>query len=184
MANKICTKCGKLKPLSEFYIRKRRGRNEYHERCKKCMLDVKTRKSFNEKSNWSKWICPICKKSFWMILALSKQALSHYCSRKCYLEGRKLLMKGKESPTYKNGYYFDSSGYKMIPDEFGNYRQEHILIVENVLGRKLKDDEIVHHINLNKSHNQNNNLLICNRPYHYLIHWNMQRKYAELFLGG
>ena len=37
---------------------------------------------------------------------------------------------------------------------------EHILIAEQILGRKLKKEEVVHHIDLNRSNNTPNNLMI------------------------
>lgn len=50
------------------------------------------------------------------------------------------------------------------------YVLEHIIVAENMLGRSLKDDEEVHHINFNKKDNSPENLLVCNRQEHTLIH--------------
>lgn len=37
---KICSKCGKEKPLTEFYFRKKGPRkNKYYEKCKECMKE-------------------------------------------------------------------------------------------------------------------------------------------------
>lgn len=52
---------------------------------------------------------------------------------------------------------------------------EHIIIAESVLGRSLRDGEVVHHINEDKTDNRKENLLICSRGYHAMLHHRMRR---------
>lgn len=43
------------------------------------------------------------------------------------------------------------------------------------LGRPLKENEVVHHIDENIKNNTPNNLLICTRSYHTRLHAKMRR---------
>lgn len=51
------------------------------------------------------------------------------------------------------------------------YRGEHVLIAENILGRRLPKGAEIHHIDGNKRNNVPSNLIICpSRAYHMLLH--------------
>jgi hypothetical protein len=55
-----------------------------------------------------------------------------------------------------------------MPD--GSYKQNHRLVMESILGRKLTDDEVVHHIDGNKQNNAPENLVVLTRSEHARIH--------------
>jgi hypothetical protein len=94
------------------------------------------------------------------------------------LEGNKLrhskLPKGR---MFNAGGYIVTSRGKITGN--GQRQYEHRLIVEIILGRKLKKGEMVHHINGIKSDNRNCNLLVCTNSYHKSIHERMSELYMK-----
>lgn len=79
-----------------------------------------------------------------------------------------------------NNLILKTNGYKLIylPEHssamssgcWKGYVYEHIAIAEELLGRKLKEDEIVHHMDCNRSNNRHENLLVLNRSQHMKLH--------------
>lgn len=71
---------------------------------------------------------------------------------------------GKNNPAYKGGIWIDKEGYillKTLGHPFANshgYVREHRLVMEKHLGRYLKPEEVVHHINGNIRDNRTENL--------------------------
>lgn len=68
-------------------------------------------------------------------------------------------------------------GYVEIALGDGRWQYEHILMAENIIGRKLKffgvghpDNEVVHHVDGVKTNNVQSNFLFCTHSYHTELH--------------
>jgi transposase len=77
--------------------------------------------------------------------------------------------KGEEHHRFKNAKFITPSGYVAIYVN-GQTRLEHRVIMEKHLGRKLKEDEHVHHLNHVKTDNRIENLEIVDPVSHQRIH--------------
>ena len=84
---------------------------------------------------------------------------------------------GKEHYNWKGGQRINSTGYVVIRSvghpraiSHGHYVSEHTLIMEKKIGRYLKDDEVVHHINHNKQDNRIENLQLMTKAEHTRLH--------------
>lgn len=76
-------------------------------------------------------------------------------------------------------------GYVSIRLESGEWRHEHIVVVEQLLGRRLRNGEAIHHINLKKSDNRPSNLHLCsNGIAHNGAHTSLNRLVGELLERG
>ena len=65
--------------------------------------------------------------------------------------------------------------YKMTYKDGENVR-EHVLIAEEKIGRKLKENEVVHHMDGDKRNNNPENLAVVTRSEHAKIHANVLDK--------
>ena len=102
--------------------------------------------------------CPICGITF------NKVENQKYCSRKC----QGMAKRGKPHP-HTGGISKNRQGYVR---EYinGKYVFQHRLVVERAIGRKLRDDEIIHHKDRDKSNNSLDNLEILSSSEHTKIH--------------
>ena len=116
--------------------------------------------------------CEICGKLF--ELPLSKTInRGKYCSNEC----RRISQKGDGNSCWRGGKRFSGNGYVLIycpehPFKINkNYVYEHRLVMEKSLGRFLKEEEIVHHIDGNTRDNRLENLsLFPNQSEHIKYH--------------
>lgn len=87
-------------------------------------------------------------------------------------ESQTRLRLDKKHPSYKGG-NISPEGYKRIyADSFGKRRlvNEHTHIMEQKIGRRLTNQEIVHHINGKKLDNRLENLELMTRKAHAIHH--------------
>lgn len=125
----------------------------------------KGERSPNWKGGKTEVECFICKRKILKAKWEIKRAKLFLCSKKCL--GIYISMRtGKNHPRYKEEGYKTSDGYITILnpnhpkcDGYG-YVKEHRLIVEKFIGRFLKKEEIVHHLNGIRTDNRIENLMV------------------------
>ena len=72
---------------------------------------------------------------------------------------------GEDHHNWKGG-HLSRSGYRIVSRPGNNKIYEHRLIAEQMIGRPLAPDEVVHHIDANRSNNDPSNLVVMKRKEH------------------
>ena len=150
-----------------------------------------------EQEEYFNCVCQICEKKFHVKPYHKNKYKTHYCSKACQNEARKIYMRGEgnhqygllgsKNPTW-NGGEMHSNGYKYIqaighPFSKGRtqYVYEHRLVAEKYLltdensieidgKRYLSPDYVVHHKNMNRLDNRPENLEIIPLSEHTSLH--------------
>lgn len=143
----------------------------------KCSGEFKSRNKKGTTKNF-KGVCENCNNTFETYKSPSRKT-PKFCSLKCIGESQK----GENNPAYNGGKYFDSSGYVVLfmPDHpFCGVKKtvlEHRFVMECKLGRYLTNEEVVHHIDFNKSNNDPSNLMLFkNQKEHMKFHKQLKNK--------
>lgn len=86
---------------------------------------------------------------------------------------------GESHWNWKRGFTVNQSGYREIPREGckgpHRYRPEHRAVAEKAIGRELRPDEVVHHVNGDKTDNRPENLRVMTRSEHAHLHAMIRR---------
>lgn len=132
-----------------------------------------------------------------------KENICRSCARKRQPKRKKLTHEqslAKSLRQIKTGVRY-ASGYKQLyvhgehprkkPYKAGNYVCEHILVMEQNIGRHLERHEIIHHIDKNKLNNDISNLFLCSgeditnsRKIHNNCHKTAEMTIIELYKKG
>lgn len=149
----VCETCG-----VEFSVRdsdRRIKDGKVIRYCSKKCMGIGFRSGATKKCEW-------CGKDYY--ISNARADTRRFCSRKCVANYRASIADHK--PYIENGYVIEHHrGYNAK----GNAKQ-HRLIVEEYLGRKLKANEIVHHVNGIKTDNRIENLQVMTRGEHSRLH--------------
>lgn len=141
--------------------------------------------------------CPICGKRYHLKPFAVKRFKTHYCSKQCQNEARKIYMKGegnhqygirgKDNASWKNDRFETHYGYYAVRDRDHPFAHsdgtvlEHRLVAEKYLLNEdnsvkingkmyLSPEFIVHHKNHNRKDNRPENLEIMRRDEHSAMH--------------
>jgi len=136
--------------------------------------------------------CKTCGKQFVARQWQLDNSIGIYCSNNCALKAKrgvsftedhkiKISTALKKSPKFQRtikrgrGHHqfletIISGGYRYVTNSEERKVQEHRLVIEKILGRKLKSSEIVHHIDGDRLNNDPKNLTIVSRGEHASIH--------------
>lgn len=111
----------------------------------------------NQRYLLEKFECPECKNIFLNRPYKTRGIKPKFCSRSCKAKQKCPNRQYDKHWNWKGGKYKDKNGYIRVLKE-GKYILEHVFILEEYMGRKLYDDEIVHHLNGIRDDNRVENL--------------------------
>lgn len=97
-----------------------------------------------------------------------------YCSRACMARQRATYYHGKIHHKWNGGQFFDNGYIRLVTRREDGSRympMQHRVFMLERLGREYTQDEVVHHINRNRSDNDINNLQVMTRSGHSKYHY-------------
>lgn len=104
-------------------------------------------------------------------LMLSQQRKGRLPSALCRQKSRERCSKtGREHPAFKGGSYVNGAGYRLMLVGAWQYRLEHRLVMEKKIGRKLRREEVVHHVDGDKLNNREDNLMLFANQSEHIAH--------------
>ena len=129
--------------------------------------------------------CDVCGNTCPKRLDHSPKTKRTYCAQECFqimqttMNKRKVYKEGWRVKESYNGYVmkriWDDPMYKK-----GEWVTQHRYNIEQHIGRRLLKTEIVHHIDMDKTNNNIDNLWVCSASDHTKAHSSMNVKVADL----
>jgi hypothetical protein len=120
-----------------------------------------------------------------------------FCSPKCGHEQKRgkghseewmrkmgLFTRGENHPRWKGG-CTTCCGYRLIKSprharaDKGGYVFEHVLVAEKKVGRSLLSYEVAHHVDLDKTNNAPENIIVMGKGKHMRYHQNLNRLFEH-----
>lgn len=124
------------------------------------------------------FICETCEKLFYRSPSETIKSKPRYCSRHCAFKGMKGQLK-TITPIKDRKWFKSAKGY-LVTTIRGKWLWQHRWIVEKHIGRSLKKEEIIHHLNGIKTDNRIDNLAVCSNKSHYEFIKKLQERIKEL----
>jgi len=180
-----CKNCGVSELVAPWYISHRNKHGKGYQFCsQKCNGAWKSKHAVGP----LRLSCQRCQSPFTSYPSRLKSNRGKYCSKLCRDVARKNI-----PITYKNGRHSSWRGgrakikhgyigvyYEPEPGTGRHwYRAEHRLIMEQVLGRKLGQKEVVHHINGRKEDNRPENLMVLASQSEHMAYHRVRKPHTQ-----
>ncbi|MBR4419672.1 MAG: HNH endonuclease [Clostridia bacterium] len=152
-------------------------KSAYNARNKKCPVRFCSRECYLKFITIKPKKCIQCGNIF-----TPKDSRINFCCHKCYYKYVKEYKTPKEyKEKVRTGYWYEN-GYKVLYNN-GNSIKEHIFVMQKYIGRKLKPNEVVHHMDGNKTNNDIHNLQLMTSSEHSKLHREKEIKQGKKLFG-
>ena len=132
------------------------------------------------RNNRPKIICCVCEKEFQV--PVCRKNIAKTCSFKCgRVSSSQSNKKRPKKPTLSSQGYFFIKKWGHHRANYNGYVKIADLVLEEKLGRKLKKNEIAHHIDRNKQNDNPENLELMNKTQHDKMHTIERHKHQKVF---
>lgn len=115
----------------------------------------------------AEYVCEQCGAEF----VARAEASARYCSRQCCGVAKRGVSPANRHPLYNGGLCFDKGGNRWrIMCRDGTQMPYYRGVMAGQVGRLLRSDELVHHVNEDSADDRPDNLEITTRPIHIETH--------------
>ena len=162
-----CQQCSREFERIPSYLKRHAGSGKY---CSRQCSD-------NNHHKYSKIVvkCKTCQNEFTTTTNRIRDSRGVYCCVKCRRKSQSAMISGGNHHNWK-GIKKTSTGYIIICIGGGEYIPLQRLLMEWKLGRKLNEDELVHHVNGIKTDNRIENLEVTTITEHARFHTTKRHK--------